>query len=299
MTEQGEMLSFKYGQYDIAIRNMELVVAGVVQSSIPNEEVIETKVHPRAKQEWIAALEQLSASAHRRYRKLIYEDPHFITFFEQATPNAELSWLNIGSRPARRTQSRAIEELRAIPWIFSWMQNRYVLPSWYGVGGALEEFIQADPEHLPLLQQIYHNWPFLRAFIDNLQMTLSKSDMRIAHFYANELVTDKALSERIAGEIQREYERTVRAILAITESKHLLDNNPVLQESIKRRNPYVDPLSYFQVVLLKRLRSLGGPLTLKDDEMAKASITDQERARLTYAVLLTINGIAAGVRNTG
>jgi phosphoenolpyruvate carboxylase len=299
MTEQGEMLSFKYGQYDIAIRNMELVVAGVVQSSIPNEEVIETKVHPRAKQEWIAALEQLSASAHRRYRKLIYEDPQFITFFEQATPNAELSWLNIGSRPARRTQSRAIEELRAIPWIFSWMQNRYVLPSWYGVGGALEEFIQADPEHLPLLQQIYHNWPFLRAFIDNLQMTLSKSDMRIAHFYATELVTDKALSERIAGEIQREYERTVRAILAITESKHLLDNNPVLQESIKRRNPYVDPLSYFQVVLLKRLRSLGGPLTLKDDEMAKASITDQERARLTYAVLLTINGIAAGVRNTG
>ncbi|BCL82990.1 phosphoenolpyruvate carboxylase [Ktedonobacteria bacterium brp13] len=299
MTEQGEMLSFKYGQYDIAIRNMELVVAGVIQSSIPDEEFVETRVHPRAREEWIDAMNQLSASAHARYRKLIYEDPQFIQFFEQATPTDELTWLNIGSRPTRRTQNRTIEDLRAIPWVFSWMQNRYVLPSWYGVGGALEEFIQSDPERLALLQQMYRQWPFLSAFIDNLQMSLSKADMRIAHNYTQTLVTDKELGERLAHQIQREYERTQQNVLLITGGRYLLDNSPVLQESIKRRNPYVDPLSYFQVAMLKRLRSIGGPLTLDQDALKEASAIDQERARLTYAVLLTINGIAAGVRNTG
>ncbi|WP_281276382.1 phosphoenolpyruvate carboxylase [Dictyobacter kobayashii] len=299
ITEQGEMLSFKYGIHDIAIRNMELVVAGTVQSSIPNEHIIESQVHPKPKADWIEAMKRLSASAHARYRKMIYEDPAFLIFFEQATPIKEIGWLNIGSRPARRTVGRAIEELRAIPWVFSWMQSRYVLPSWYGVGGAIEEYLQEDPGRLALLQQMYKQWPFLQAFLDNLQMTLSKADMSIAHEYAAFLVEDRALGERIAHEIQAEYERTRQAVLAIVGGKSLLDNSPTLQESIRRRNPYVDPLSYFQIILLKRLRALGGPLTLDAEAQKNASAEELERARLTYGVLLTINGIAAGVRNTG
>ena len=183
------MLSFKYGLHEIAIRNMELVVAGVVQASIPSDEIIQSQVHPRPTEGWITAMNRLSESAHRRYRRLIYENPEFLTFFEQATPILELGWLNIGSRPARRAVGRAIEELRAIPWVFSWMQSRYVLPSWYGGGGALEEYVEENPSHLLQLQEMYKEWPFLRAFLNNLQMTLSKADLHIAHHYAN-LVED-------------------------------------------------------------------------------------------------------------
>jgi phosphoenolpyruvate carboxylase len=298
ITEQGEMLSFKYGLHEIAIRNMELVVAGVAQSSIPDETIIASQVHPTPTSAWIETMNRLSASAHKRYRQLIYEDPAFLSFFEQATPILELGWLNIGSRPSRRTLSRAIEELRAIPWVFSWMQSRYVLPSWYGVGGALEEYIQERPENLSQLQHMYKSWPFLRAFIDNLQMTLSKADMHIAQNYAM-LVEDVNLRENIAQNIQQEFERTQQTVISIVGGKELLDNTPVLQESIRRRNPYVDPLSYFQIVLLRRLRKLGGPLTLNHTAQEAATPEEIERAQLTYAVLLTINGIAAGVRNTG
>ncbi|HTK10205.1 MAG TPA: phosphoenolpyruvate carboxylase [Ktedonobacteraceae bacterium] len=298
ITEQGEMLSFKYGLHEIAIRNMELVVSGAVQASIQDEAIIEKQVHPRASQTWIDTMNALSTNAHERYRHLIYHDPDFLSFFEQATPILELGWLNIGSRPARRTVGRAIEELRAIPWVFSWMQSRYVLPSWYGVGGALETLIEANPERLGQLQEMYRSWPFWRAFLDNLQMTLSKADMQIAQNYA-QLVADEALRARISQEIQQEYERTQRMVVRIVGGTALLDTSPVLQESIRRRNPYVDPLSYFQVALLRRLRALGGPLMLDADMQEQASAEEQERARLTYAVLLTINGIAAGVRNTG
>ncbi|MBV9020014.1 MAG: phosphoenolpyruvate carboxylase, partial [Ktedonobacteraceae bacterium] len=161
ITEQGEMLSFKYGLHEIAIRNMELIVAGVMRSSISDEQM-----NPTPCKAWIDSMEQLSASAYRRYRNLIYDDAEFLRFFEQATPISELGWVNIGSRPARRTARRSIEELRAIPWVFAWMQSRYVLPSWYGVGGALEEYIGQDMQRLKLLQDMYRHWPFLRAFLD-------------------------------------------------------------------------------------------------------------------------------------
>lgn len=298
ITEQGEMLSFKYGLHEIAIRNMELVVTGVMQSSIPDKTIIESQVHPTPSTEWVETMDYLSENAHKRYRQLIYDNPTFLSFFEQATPILELGWLNIGSRPSRRTLSRAIEDLRAIPWVFSWMQSRYVLPSWYGVGGALEAYIQEHPEHLSQLQLMYKSWPFLRAFIDNLQMTLSKADMHIAQNYAM-LVEDVELREHIAQDIRQEFERTQRTVVSIVGGKELLDTAPVLQESIRRRNPYVDPLSYFQIVLLRRLRKLGGPLTLNQAEQETATPEEIERAQLTYAVLLTINGIAAGVRNTG
>jgi len=296
ITEQGEMLSFKYGLRAIAIRNLELVVAGVMQASIPHHLLSESEIPSSIPEHWTEVMNGLSASAHTRYRRFIYENPDFLRYFEQATPIGELDWLNIGSRPARRTARHAIEELRAIPWVFSWMQSRYVLPSWYGVGGALEEYVAEEPGRLQELQEMYRTWPFIRAFLDNLQMTLSKADMHIAQHYTL-LVDDEELRQRISAEIEQEYERTRCMVLKIVGGKALLDTTPVVQQSIRLRNPYVDPLSYFQVTLLRHLRGLGGPLVL--DESAQQTASKEERARLTYAVLLTINGIAAGLRNTG
>ncbi len=298
ITEQGEMLSFKYGLPEVAQRNLELVVAGVAQSSITDEKLKGAEQPARAAEHWSAVMDHLSASAYTRYRRLIYDDPDFLHFFEQATPILELGWLNIGSRPVRRSKGRSIEELRAIPWVFAWMQSRYVLPSWYGVGGALEEYVGEDAGRLDELQQMYRGWPFLRAFLDNLQMTLSKADMHIAQHYTL-LVDDEKLRQRLSLDILQEYERTRRMLLKIVGGKALLDGTPVLQRSIRLRNPYVDPLSYFQVMLLRRLRALGGPLVLDETTQRTAGEQEQERVRLTYAVLLTINGIAAGLRNTG
>ncbi len=298
ITEQGEMLSFKYGLHEIALRNMELVVAGVVQSSIPDDLLKTSPLPPQMSQEWQETMQRLSAKAYVHYHQLIYETPEFFRFFEQATPILELDFLNIGSRPARRTNGHNIEELRAIPWVFSWMQSRYVLPSWYGVGAALEEYLAEDGERLAQLQHMYRSWPFLRAFLDNLQMTLSKADMHIAHHYSL-LVDDEALRQRLSTNIAEEYQRTRRMLLQIVGGKALLDTSPVLQRSIRLRNPYVDPLSYFQVALLRRLRAIGGPLVLDDTAQQHATDRERERANFTYAVLLTINGIAAGLRNTG
>lgn len=296
ITEQGEMLSFKYGLPAIALRNLELVVAGVLKASLPAE--MASELRNVDEQRWREIMTDLSNQAYRCYRRLIYDDPDFLRFFEQATPILELGWLNLGSRPARRARGRNLEELRAIPWVFSWMQSRYVLPSWYGVGHALETFLASSSTGLSELQRMYQEWPFMRAFIDNMQMTLSKADLHIARHYAA-LVDDAALRTRLSQEIDVEYARTRRLLLAIVGGNELLDTNRVLQLSIRRRNPYVDPLSYFQVALLHRLRSLGGPLTLDEQTRQTASPEEQERARLTYAVLLTINGISAGLRNTG
>jgi phosphoenolpyruvate carboxylase len=298
ITEQGEMLSFKYGLPAIALRNLELVVAGVTQASLPAEKLKNTEFSVHEPERWSKVMDRLSASAYARYRGLIYENPDFLRFFEQATPIHELGWLNIGSRPARRSKGHSIEELRAIPWVFAWMQSRYVLPSWYGVGGALEEYVSEEEGRLEDLQRMYHAWPFLRAFLDNLQMTLSKADMHIAQHYTS-LVDDEALREQLSQAILEEYERTRDILLKIVGGKALLDTSPVLQRSIRLRNPYVDPLSYFQVMLLRKLRALGGPLLLDEHNLQSASEEEHERARLTYAVLLTINGIAAGLRNTG
>ena len=298
ITEQGEMLSFKYGLPAIALRNLELVVSGVTQSSLPEERLKNTELPVQVSERWSEVMDRLSASAYARYRRLIYEDADFLRFFEQATPILELGWLNIGSRPARRSKGHSIEALRAIPWVFAWMQSRYVLPSWFGVGGALEEYVSEEEGRLEDLQRMYHTWPFLRAFLDNLQMTLSKADMHIAQHYTS-LVDDEILRERLSHAILEEYERTRDILLKIVGGKALLDATPVLQRSIRLRNPYVDPLSYFQVMLLRKLRSLGGPLLLDEPDIQSASEQEHERARLTYAVLLTINGIAAGLRNTG
>jgi phosphoenolpyruvate carboxylase len=213
---------------------------------------------------------------------LLVEDADFLPFFHGATPIDELSNLKIGSRPARRKQSDRLEDLRAIPWVFAWMQGRFTLPGWYGLGSAVEAWLAEDrPARLLLLQTMYREWPFWRTTLDNAQMVLAKADMQIAEHYAS-LVEDAAVRERMWTRIEAEYRRTERAVCQIAGVEQLLERSPVLQRSIKRRNPYVDPLSYIQVALLRRLRAA----------------PEQDQA-LEQAMLLTVNGIAAGLRNTG
>jgi phosphoenolpyruvate carboxylase len=215
------------------------------------------------------------------YRELV-EDRDFLPFFHGATPIDELSNLKIGSRPARRKQSDKLEDLRAIPWVFAWMQGRFTLPGWYGLGSAVDTWLADDPDaRLHLLQTMYREWPFWRTTLDNAQMVLAKADLQIARHYAS-LVPDAAVREHMWERIEREYRRTESAVCQIAGIERLLERSPVLQRSIKRRNPYVDPLSYVQVALLRRLRATPGG-----------------DPGLEQAMLLTVNGIAAGLRNTG
>lgn len=203
-----------------------------------------------------------------------------MAYFHTATPVDEIGKLNIGSRPSKRTNSARIEDLRAIPWVFSWTQSRHLLPAWYGFGTSMEELMQVEG-NLEHLRAMYSGWPFFRTLVDNLQMALAKADMLVAREYAH-LAGDVGV--RLFADIEREYERSRRAVLQITGYGNLLDNKSVIQASIQLRNPYVDPLSFFQVRLLRQLRE---------------TANEEERALLLSDVLLTINGIAAGLRNTG
>jgi phosphoenolpyruvate carboxylase len=204
----------------------------------------------------------------------VHHHPDFIAYFQQSTPLAEISQLNIGSRPAKRKDTRGIDDLRAIPWVFSWMQSRSVFPAWYGVGTAFEAVDQ-----LADLQRMYREWPFFTSFIDNLQMTLSKADIHIASCYA-ELV-DPEIREAIWPLMEAEYQRTCEQVLRITESAFLLEQQDTLRRSIVLRNPYVDPLNYIQVEVLRRLRA------------------GDEHPALKQALDLSIIGISEGLRNTG
>jgi phosphoenolpyruvate carboxylase len=226
-------------------------------------------------------MEEMSAAAFAAYRKLVYETPGFVQFFRSATPISEIADLNVGSRPASRKKTDRIEDLRAIPWVFSWSLSRIMLPGWYGFGAAVEELIARRGESgMALLRQMYREWPFFRTLLSNMDMLLAKSDISIASRYA-ELVTDVELRESIFAQIQDEWHRTVRYLLAITGQSELLEANPALSRSLRNRSPYIDPLNHLQVELLRRYR---------------AGET-QERTR--RAILLTINGIAAGLRNSG
>jgi len=242
--------------------------------------------HTDAPPEWEHALERLADISRRRYRALVYENPNFLPYYHTATPIAEISRLKIGSRPASRKNSGRIEDLRAIPWVFSWMQSRHTLPGWYGLGYALETFVSegaATPNPLALLQQMYRDWPFFRSMIDSAQMILGKADLHVAERYA-ELTPDPEVAHEIFGAIKDEYARTCRLIAQVAMVDNLLDRSPVLQKSIARRNPYIDPMSYVQVELLRRLRA--------DPE-------GPEHLVLEDAILLSISGIAAGLKNTG
>lgn len=279
ITEQGEVISDRYSLAVIAKRHLEQVLHAVIKAGFAHT----TDPQP----EWTQALEQLATASQASYRGLVYAHPDFVRFFREATPIAEISRLKIGSRPAARKNSQRIEDLRAIPWVFSWMQSRFTLPGWYGLGSAVDEFVanhaQGTVAAHALLQQMYRDWPFFRTMIDNAQMILGKADMYIAERYAT-LVRDQTLASTMMAIIDGEYQRSVAAVCIIAESTQLLARSPVLQRSIALRNPYVDPISYVQVELLARVR---------------AHADDTDNTALEDAILLSISGIAAGLKNTG
>jgi phosphoenolpyruvate carboxylase len=233
---------------------------------------------------WRAAIEFLSKAGEQSYRQFVYETPGFLDYWQQGTPINELANLPISSRPAKRSAQGGFETVRAIPWVFSWMQSRAIIPSWYGVGYALATYCADKPDNLDTLRQMYKEWPFFNALIENVQFDLAKADMGIAALYAA-LVSDADLREKIFGGMKSEYLLACRLVCDVIGQPALLDNSPVMKRSIERRNPYVDPLNFIQVELLKRLRTL-------DPE-------SPEYKPLMRAALATINGIAGGLKTTG
>jgi phosphoenolpyruvate carboxylase len=273
LTEQGETISFKYGLPGLAYRNLESAVAATLLSAFPEA----TGTEPS--DDAIELMTTLSERAFGAYRALVHDDPAFVPFFRQFTPIDELALLEIGSRPARRPDGRDdLSALRAIPWVFAWTQNRCVLPAWYGCGTA---FGAAD---LDELQRLYRTWPFFRSLVENLEMTLAKSSLDIAQGYL-ELVPPGPDRERLYETIAGEHARTVEAVLGIVGTPELLDRQPVLQRSIRLRNPYVDPMNAIQVELLRLYRD--------------PAATEGEREELRRPLLRSIAGIAAALRNTG
>jgi phosphoenolpyruvate carboxylase len=275
LTEQGEVIGSKYANPEIGRRNLETLVAATLEATLLQP----TKTAPRA---FLQAAETLSQTSMAAYRALVYETPGFTEYFFGSTPIREIAELNIGSRPASRKASQRIEDLRAIPWSFSWGQCRLTLPGWYGFGTAVGQFLDtpSGKDGLPLLQKMYRQWPFFRALLSNMDMVLAKSDLALASRYA-ELVPDAKLRKRIFATIEAEWHRTVEALQAITGEKQRLAGNPALQRSIRHRFPYIDPLHHLQVELVRRHRS--GKL--------------DDRAR--RGIHISINGIAAALRNTG
>jgi phosphoenolpyruvate carboxylase len=275
ITEQGEVIASKYASPDVGRRNLEILAAATLEASLLDEPEDPATVDLRH-----GVMDELSRLAFRAYRALVYETPGFDVYFRESTPVSEIATLNIGSRPASRKPSQRIEDLRAIPWVFSWAQCRVMLPGWYGFGSAVTGFLASRPEGLATLRAMYETWPFFRMLLSNMDMVLAKTDLRIASRYA-ELVSDTRLREAIFGAISEEHARTKEAVLAIEGRDELLADNPLLRRSIKNRFPYMDPLNHLQIELLRRQR--GGE-------------TD---ARLARGIHITINGIAAGLRNSG
>jgi phosphoenolpyruvate carboxylase len=225
-------------------------------------------------------MESLSESAYRAYRGLVFETPGFEDYFWQSTVIGEIANLNIGSRPASRSNSRRIEDLRAIPWVFSWAQCRLMLPAWFGFGTAVREFIAANPKGLATLRAMYAKWPFLQAMLSNMEMVLAKTNIGIAERYA-ELVEDEGLRESVFARLKGEWQLTIEMLLEVTERDVLLQENPLLARSIESRFPYLDPLNDLQVELLKRHRA------------------GDADARVVEGIRLSIHAIATGLRNSG
>ncbi len=276
LTEQGEVISSKYADKDIGRRNLETLFAATLEASLlqPGGAGVDEASYG-------IVMEALSRDAYRAYRELVTKTPGFIDFFRFATPIAEIAQLRIGSRPAARKPSWELDDLRAIPWVFSWSLSRIMLPGWYGFGSAVQEMVERDGERAhDTLREMYSNWPFLQTLLSNMDMVLSKCDFGIASRYA-ELVPDAALRAQIFGKIKAEYQLTVRHLLAITGHKELLQSNSALARSFRNRSPYIDPMNHLQATLLRRLRAG------EDDDVVRR------------AIMLTINGIAAGLRNSG
>jgi phosphoenolpyruvate carboxylase len=320
ITEQGEVLNWKYSDVVLAERNLELMIAasldaiarpditinelssrtlsspkGEESASNPSDAALLPTPHPLLPASphltgeilpaWEAALDELSATSFAFYTKHIVEDPEVFVYFEQATPVAELEHARIGSRPAKRadasaTKKRSMADLRAIPWVFGWMQSRHVVPAYFGVGHALEAFVSTHADGLELLRTMARDFPLFLDIVRNVEMALAKADFGIARLYAS-LVTDEALRDRVFTTLETEFNRTQRMVLAVLNQTELLERNPVLNNSIRLRNPYVDPMSLLQLELLRRKRA------------------GEQSEELDRAITATINGISAGLRNTG
>jgi phosphoenolpyruvate carboxylase len=282
VTEQGEVIASKYANPEIGRRNLETLVAATLEATL----LTPAKSAP---QSFIDAAAELSALSMQAYRKLVYDTAGFTDYFFAATPIREIAGLNIGSRPASRKPSQRIEDLRAIPWGFSWGQCRLTLPGWYGFGSAVEQFLDknkamsASNRH-SLLQKMQRDWPFFKTLLSNMDMVIAKSDLALASRYA-ELVYDAKLRKRILADIDAEWHKTVKALALITGEKNRLANNPALARSIEHRFPYIDPLHHLQVELIRRYRA--GKKEEDRDE------------RVQRGIHISINGIAAGLRNTG
>ncbi|MFM2303100.1 MAG: hypothetical protein RLZZ135_507 [Cyanobacteriota bacterium] len=286
ITEQGEVLASKYSLPELALYNLEQVASAVIKTSLMFGSIDD--IEP-----WNQVMEDLSDRSRRHYRALIYDCPDLVDFFHQVTPIDEISHLQISSRPARRGGKRDLASLRAIPWVFSWTQSRFLLPSWYGVGAALQEFVDEEPvTNFELLQGFYRKWPFFRMAISKVEMTISKVDLQIARHYVDELSNpdDKEKFMLLFDRIAQEYHLVRDMVLRISGHERLLDDNPELQRSIYLRNGSIVPLGFLQVSLLKRLRQHGG---------AGMIYSRYSKKELLDGALLTINGIAAGMRNTG
>lgn len=279
ITEQGEVLSTRYHDPDLAYRILEQMAHGVLLGAEAARRRVD--VLPI----WRETMEKMAQAGFAAYESLVHKDPDFLTFWKFATPIDEISGLKLGSRPAFRKATKTVEDLRAIPWVFSWTQSRFVFPGWFGLGSALASVLQRGPEGLALLQSMYHEWPFFQTVIDNAQLSIAKADMNIAEQYAS-LVREEAIRTRIFGVIKTEFDRTIAAILQITSQKALLESQKVLQRSVQLRDPYIDPLNYIQVEVLRRLRSRADMMA-SDDEALRSVIE------------LTINGISHGLKNTG
>ncbi|MGH6680720.1 MAG: phosphoenolpyruvate carboxylase, partial [Bradyrhizobium sp.] len=276
VTEQGEIISSKYSNPEIGRRNLETVVAATLEASLLTPE----QHAPRP--EYLSAMEELSSAAFKAYRSLVYDTPDFENYFWSSTVITEIATLNLGSRPASRTKTRRIEDLRAIPWVFSWAQCRLMLPGWYGFGAAFKVFVAAHPKDgLEILSGMYREWPFFRMLISNMEMVLAKSNIGIASRYA-ELVPDKKLRDEIFDRIRAEWSDSIDALLAVTKQSELLQDNPLLDHSLRMRVPYLDPLNHIQVEFLKLHRA-----------------ADNQDEQILRGIQLTINGISAGLRNSG
>lgn len=290
ITEQGEVLASKYSLPELALYHLETISTAVIQASLLGSGFDD--IEP-----WNETMEEISTISRQAYRQLIYEQPDFVDFFMSVTPIEEISQLQISSRPARRkTGKRDISSLRAIPWVFSWTQSRFLLPAWYGLGTALQQFLQQEyEENLKLLRYFYVKWPFFKMVISKAEMTLSKVDLQMASHYIQELAKeeDKERFNKLFSQIAREYYLSREMVLKITEQERLLDNDPDLQRSVQLRNGTIVPLGFLQVSLLKRLRQYAS-----QDKSGLIHFR-YSKEELLRGALLTINGIAAGMRNTG
>lgn len=269
-TEQGEMVQAKFGLSETAVRQLEIYTTAVLHATL-------SPPTPPREEKWRQIMEEISKTSCNHYRSVVYENPQFIDYFQEATPQAELGYLNIGSRPTRRKASVGIGHLRAIPWIFAWTQTRFVLPAWLGVGAGLKD--ACDKGYEEDLQAMYKDWPFFQCTIDLIEMVLAKADVSIAKHYDDVLVSEGR--RQLGEELRKELTGTEKFILAVGGHDKLSEHNKSLRRLIERRLPYLNPMNLLQVEILKRLRR------------------DDDNNKLRDALLITINGIAAGMRNTG